>query len=121
MFDTAPRYHAYRVDLVAVMPNGEARTLPPMLPDLTAQTAHIRDSTFFLRTIGGSFSSYFAGYAQSACDAVERVEGKRPSSVRVRQHIERLRTLKAIRESGEISESATADSTSITCIGPESR
>lgn len=39
MFDTAPRYHAYRVELVAVMPNGETRTFPPMLPDLTPQWA----------------------------------------------------------------------------------
>jgi hypothetical protein len=116
MFDAAPRYHAYRVELVAVMPDGSARTFPPMLPELASDATQVRDRTFFIRTISGSMQSYYAGYAQGACDAVERLTGTRPASVRSRQFVEVLRPLEQIRTSGAIADERVADSSAVMCL-----
>ena len=119
MFDAAPRYHGYRVELIALMPDGTTRPFPPLLPNLAAETTQVRDRTFFIRTVGGSFQQYFAGYAHGACDAVHRVTGVRPDSVRVRQYIEVLRSLEQVRATGVIADERTTDSSTVTCLKAE--
>jgi len=118
MFDSAPNYHAFRVELVAKMPGGSTQTFGPLVPGLTEQTRYVRESTFFLRSIDGAYNLYFNGYAQHACAAIHERTGTMPESVFVRQHLERTRAPADVRNDGVIATKQVTDSRSVACGAP---
>ncbi len=118
MFDSAPNFHAYRVELVAKMPGGSEQTFGPILPDLSEQTTYVRESTLFLRIIDGSYQLYAPGYAKNACAAVRGRVGTTPESVMLRQRIERTRALNDVRADGVIGTKSTTDGKTYPCGAP---
>lgn len=115
MFDSAPGYHAYDVDLVAHFPDGSEREYGPRLPGLLRLTGFVRDNTFFLRVIDGSYALYLAPYGRAACEAVRRESGAMPESVKLRQRIESLRSIADVRRDGVIGEKKTQESRVLAC------
>lgn len=118
MFDSAPNYHAYRVELMAKMPDGEIVGFPPVLPGLREQDDYVRSSTYFLRAIDGAYALYFHAYARNACNEVEARTGKRPQSVFMRQHVERIRAIHDVRADGVVSTRQIIDGKPGTCGAP---
>jgi len=115
MFDSAPGYHAYDVDLVASMPDGGERVLGPRLPGLLRLDGFVRDNSYFLRVIDGAYSVYLSSYGKHACEAVRRETGILPVSVKLRQRIESLRSLADIRKDGVIGDKKTSESRVLPC------
>lgn len=115
MFDSAPGYHSYDVDLVAAMPDGGERVFGPRLPGLLPLVGFVRDNSYFLRVIDGSYALYLAPYGQAACVAVRAATGATPISVRLRQRIESLRSLHDIRKDGVIGEKKVVESRVMPC------
>lgn len=115
MFEAAPSYHSHRVVLIARFLDGTVEEFPPLLPDLSGQTANVRDHTFFMRVTGPEYSHYLQGYGLNACEAVKARTGRLPASVALRQIVEILRPLRAIRADGVIALPRTLDSNAVLC------
>lgn len=115
MFEAAPIYHSHKVILIARFIDGTVAEFAPLLPELSEQTSNVRDHTFFMRVSGAEYAPYLQGYGLNACDAVKARTGKLPASVALRQIVEVLRPLPAIRADGVIALSRTLDSNPVLC------
>ena len=111
MFTSAPRYHRYRVDLIAVDTQGREHTFGPIFPGLRPyDESHYRHH----KVLGGlsmrGSARLLDAYLEKARAAIEAAHPVEVRTLFLRYETDRLRNTRRVRDTGKISYRQVNDS-----------